>query len=163
MPHRAPLAAVGLVLLLAACPPAAAPPDTTADVAAIQQLTEREMTAFSAADINALTELVTPDAILMPPNEPAVHGLDAVRAWAEKFYQSFSVQGRYTSIETRVVGDIAYQWLEFELTVTPKAGGDPIRDVGKGVHVLQRRPDGTWRIVLDSWNSSQPLPAVPRS
>ena len=68
-----------------------------ADVEAINKLREQEMTAFSAADVNTLLNLVTNDVVGMPSNEPAFVGKDALRSWAENIYKQFTVQGKYTS------------------------------------------------------------------
>ncbi|MCI0696843.1 ester cyclase [candidate division KSB1 bacterium] len=52
-----------------------------AQVEAINKLREQELAAFSTADVNALLKLFTDDAIVMPPNESALFGQDAIRAW----------------------------------------------------------------------------------
>jgi ketosteroid isomerase-like protein len=98
---------------------------------------------------------------MMPPNEPALNGLDELRTWWTAMASQISMTGRYTSSEVTVSGDWAVDRYTAELTMTPKAGGAPMTEVIKGIHVLQKGADGSWRIVQDVWNSDTAAPATP--
>jgi uncharacterized protein (TIGR02246 family) len=154
--------AAGFVSLIAAgCAPASAPVDTSADVAAITALAEREMAAFTAADTAALEAVFAADALLMAPGEPVVRGLPAMITWTRAMHEAFTVAGEYTSSDVTVAGDLAVQRFTGRLTLTPKAGGDAMSETVKGIHVLRRQPDGSWKITQDVWNADQPPPAAP--
>lgn len=130
-----------------------------ADVEAINKLREQEITAFSAADVSTLLNIVTNDVVIMPPNEPAFTGKDALRSWAENIYKQFTVRGKHTaSTPSNIVlaGDWAFERLAFTLTMTPLAGGKPIQEVGKGIHIYRRQSDGSWKIAQDIWNTDNP-------
>jgi ketosteroid isomerase-like protein len=44
--------------------------------------------------------------------------------------------------------------------VTPKAAGaKPTTETIKGLHVLRRQTDGSWKIIQDIWNNDAPPPA----
>lgn len=156
--HAAP--ATTLVIFLAACAPAETPADTTADREAINALAEQEMQTLNAGDIEAHLATHTADAVVMPPEMPEARGHEAIRAVLEQLHGQFDVEGTYTAKQTTVVGDIAYQQLAFDMTLTPKGEGEPISDVGKGLHVLRRQPDGSWKIVVDIWNASTAPPGM---
>ena len=151
-------------LIAASCAPPAEEPEpeaeeavtTEADVEAINAVREQEIAAFTAGDIDGLLALFTDDGVVMPPNAPVAVGKEAVRSWLQDLYEQNSVQGTYTSSEVAVVGDWAFERLAFTLTLTPVAGGEPIQDVGKAVHIYQRQPDGSWKIAWDIWNSDNP-------
>jgi ketosteroid isomerase-like protein len=98
----------------------------------------------------------------MPPDEPAVHGRDAMRKWAETVFSQMTMSGRYTSSDVTVSGDLAVVRYTGEITMTPKAGGRPATEHIKGIHVMKRQPDGSWKIAQDVWNSDAP-PAPPPS
>ena len=150
--HPLPIFAL---LAAAACAPAETPPvDTTADREAIDALARQEMQALVDGDIVAHLATHAPDAVVMPPGMPAARGLDAIRGVLEEMHAQFDLDGRYTDLRTTVVGDVAYQECAFDLTLTEKVTGNVITEVGKGVHVLRKQPDGTWKIALDVWNSS---------
>jgi ketosteroid isomerase-like protein len=116
---------------------------------------------FSSGNVDSVLSAFVSDAVVMPPNEPAVNGHDNLRAWAEGMYQQFSVSGQYLSSDVTVAGDWAIQRYTYRLTLTPKAGGESMEESGKGLHVFQRQPAaaGRWLIVQDIWNSDAPPPA----
>jgi ketosteroid isomerase-like protein len=148
--------------VLAGCSPASAPApapvDTAADVQAINALSDREIAAFSGENIPEIEAIFTDDVVLMPPGEPAIEGLAAGVAWAKSMYEVFSVVGSYSSTDVTVSGDLAVQQLAGQLTMTPKAGGDSMTEEIKGIHVLRRQEDGSWKIAVDVWNTDSPPP-----
>ena len=149
-----------LILVAVACAPAETPADPAADEAALNALAERETATMTAGEFDAIPEIFAADVVTMPPNEPTIRGVDALRTWASDMHEEFSVSVRYPSIENHVHGDVAYQIWEYELSATPAAGGETMTDRGRGVHVLRRQPDGSWKIVLDIWNSTEPMPGM---
>jgi ketosteroid isomerase-like protein len=86
----------------------------------------------------------------------------ALEAWWNGMLTQATLTARYTSSEVTVSGDWAVDRYTGEITITPKAAGAaPMTETIKGVHVLQRGADGSWRIVQDVWNSDAPPPAAP--
>jgi uncharacterized protein (TIGR02246 family) len=157
--------ATRLVLFLSlAAVSCAAPPaqrDTQADVSAINAVREREIAAVNASAPDSMAAVYSADVAMMPPNEPAVNGQDALRKWLEATFGQVTINGRYTSSQVTVAGDWAIDRYTGVLTVTPKAGGAPIEERIKGIHVMHREADGTWRIAQDVWNADAPAPAAP--
>lgn len=155
MGWRLTVAVALFAFALAGCTqaPAPAPVDTSADVAAIKALSEREMAAFTEKNIPELEAVFAADALLMPPSEPIIEGLPATVAWAEALHEAFTLAGSYTSSEVTVSGDMAVQRFVGQLTMTPKAGGEPTSETIKGIHVLRRQADGSWKITQDVWNA----------
>lgn len=135
--------------------------DTRADVAAINETREREIALVATGDANRLSSVYTSDVAMMPPNEPAVHGQDAMRKWAEATFGQVTMSGRYTTSDVSVAGDWAIDRYAGVLTITPKGGGSPTEEKIKGIHIMKRQPDGTWLIAQDVWNSDAPPPASP--
>jgi ketosteroid isomerase-like protein len=119
------------------------------------------MTAFTGNDAAALGAVFAENAVIMPPGEPAKEGLAALTAWAQAIGEQYTVAGEYTSTDVIVSGDWAVQRFTGRLSMTPKAGGDMMSETIKGVHVLHRSADGTWRITQDVWNADQPPPPPP--
>jgi uncharacterized protein (TIGR02246 family) len=148
-------------MLIVGCSPPAAQDNTEADVAAINAVRDREITLVVAGNIDSLVALYTPDVAMMPPNEPAVNGQDALRTWTEAMVSQATVSGRYTSSEVTVSGDWAVDRYAGVLTATPKAGGAPMEEQIKGVHIMKRGTDGVWRIAQDVWNTDAPPPPPP--
>ncbi len=153
------LAVLVLVLAGAGCQPAAEETATTeADLEAIKQVLEEEVAAINAGDAERFLAILSADVVAMPPNEPGVRG-QQTRLWLRDFFDQFAVQLKpYSDEEFVVAGDWAFHLYWFEWTVMPKVGGEPITDQGKGVHILQRQPNGSWLLAVDTWNSDLPLP-----
>ncbi len=54
-------------------------------------------------------------------------------------------------------GDTAYEIGKYSLTIQAE-GQAAMADSGKYVVVWKRQADGTWKLHVDIWNSSMPLP-----
>lgn len=143
---------VALSMVAACAPRAAAPTDATqADTAAVNDLRQQEVTAVSTGD-TTLTYMAD-DILMMPPNEPAVVGIAAARAWFGGFARQFRASVSYPSTKVVFAGDLAVEQYTGTLTLKPVAGGQPTTEVLKGLHVYRRNAGGVWKMVQDIWNS----------
>ena len=148
-----------LVAVVACTPPAKMPVAATqADSAAINAIREQAVTAVNSGDTTFA--YMADDIVLMPPNGPTVTGIAAARSWFNEGSQQFRFSLAYTSGTMVFFGDWAIGRTAGTLTLTPVAGGPPINDVFKGMHVYRRDAGGTWKLVQDVWNSD--LPVVPQ-
>ena len=143
------LVLVPFLLMIVACGQSA--PAT--DPSVITSRSEIWETALNAGDIETLVANYTNDARVLPPNEKAASGTEAVRAAFGAMIDA-GLSGSLTSIDAAVSGDIGYNVGNYTLT----AGGEVI-DTGKYVETWQRGADGQWRISNDIWNSD--MPAAP--
>jgi ketosteroid isomerase-like protein len=48
--------------------------------------------------------------------------------------------------EVKVLGDHAFQWGSYRFSLRPRAGGETVRTSGKLMRILQRQPDGSWKM-----------------
>jgi len=127
-----------------------------ADRTAIRQAGETDMKMKNAKDWDGDLALYTEDAIELPPNQAAVQGKAAIRAWYEAFppFSNFQEQ----SLEIGGQGDLAYDRGTYSMTVTPP-GAAPIEDRGKYLTIFRKQADGSWKGVCVMFNSDLPLPA----
>ncbi|MBT8086217.1 MAG: DUF4440 domain-containing protein [Woeseia sp.] len=140
---------LGFTVLLSACGQGAPTVDTSLGSAN----SERFEDLLNAADVDGLVSLYTEDARVMPPNGSMKRGHAAVR---DEFGAMIAagITGDLTSLESKAVGDVAYNLGTYELQID----GGTI-DKGKWMETWQRGGDGTWRISNDIWNSD--MPAMP--
>jgi uncharacterized protein (TIGR02246 family) len=150
---------VGLPLL--GCSPTARSVEAEADEQAIQAVRERLMTAFTAGAVDSILAVLASDAIMMPPEEPALTGAEAIRPWLQNIAAHVSVEGRYTDAQVNVTGDWAIERYAGSLRLTPKVGGVTTEQRIKGIHIYRRQADGSWRISKDIWNANAPPPSTP--
>ncbi|MEE8586821.1 MAG: hypothetical protein V3T83_18425 [Acidobacteriota bacterium] len=65
-------------------------------------------------------------------------------------------------LEVEVAGDWAFDRGTYTITLTPKAGGEPVfEDEAKYLTITKRQPDGSWKIYRTISNSDRPLPGAP--
>jgi ketosteroid isomerase-like protein len=88
----------------------------------------------------------------MPPGEASLRGKDAVRAWVEPIWSKYSVvEISMPSEEIVVIGDWAYE-RHREMLEIYEVGGIPTKYYLKGVRILRRGEDGSWKIARYIWN-----------
>lgn len=123
---------------------------TEADMAAIEAVQDLEVVAFTSGDVT-LPHLAD-SAVIMPPGENIVVGIEAARAWAAEFFDNFTFNVLdYTDSDIVVLGDTAIETYAGTATMTPK-DGEAISATYKGVHVYERQADGSWKMSKDIWN-----------
>ena len=127
-----------------------------ADVEAINRVREAHIAALNAGDVNAWAAIFTEDGVQMPPNAPANRGRESIRVWSQAFLAPFRVEFTLSVDEVRVLGDWAFERGAYTVVMTPKAGGELVRDDGKYITIYERNPGGAWGMARDIWNSNQP-------
>lgn len=152
--------ALTIAFLTLGCKPAPAPDRGSTDqasVAAVHQVGEAYLAAVRTGDIDAALAQWADSMMVLPPNEPAFRGHAAYRAWLEAFMKQLKVvDARFTDSEVTVSGNLAIERVGFAWTLQPVAGGDPITEVGKGLHVYRRQADGAWKLTMDIWSADAP-------
>ena len=98
--------------------------------------------------------------MVLAPNEQMASGKEAIRKVISDLFAmpGFSVKWQPTKVEAARSGDLGYAWGTYELTANdPK--GNPMTDRGKYVEVWKKQADGSWKAIVDTFNSD--LPAAP--
>lgn len=124
-----------------------------ADAPSAKQAHEAYGKAINSNNAAKFMSMVTDDIVMLSPNEPAVTGKKAVRAWVAGYYEAFTARWDKRVVSFVEAGDWAFEVYSYKQTDKPKAGGDVITDTGKGLIVYHRDADGKWRVARDAWNS----------
>ena len=127
-----------------------------ADIKKIDDVTQTAVNAALARDFATWASLFLDDAVVNPPNEPAVKGRAAIRAWLEKFPPITEFKLNNEKVEGRE--DLAYLLGTYTMTITPSGAPGPVKDSGKFVTVLDRQPNGSWLCAVDMFSSDLPAP-----
>jgi ketosteroid isomerase-like protein len=125
---------------------------STDDRQKIDALSSRFVELMLAGDAEGLSQSYSPDAVLMPPNHPSVHGRGAIREFLSRFPKVTRFSARNEEVDGR--GDIAYVRGTYSMTVEPEAGVS-VEDEGKYLEVRKRGSDGSWPIALDMFSSDK--------
>jgi len=126
-------------------------PAAEAPTLAIQANTLSWNYALNSGNAEALSQLYTEGAIVLPPTDESLQTREQIRDfWDQKIKQGFSDYS-VDNIDTRIEGNIAYQagvWSASSVA----ANGRRVRIGGNILNVLERQGDGSWRARMQSWN-----------
>ena len=133
--------------------------DTRAtDEAALRQLDGEWSKAAGARDVGKTVSYYAADAMVMPPNIPALTTKEAIRGLWQSMLGTpgFSGGWKATKVEVARSGDLGYVSGSYEFT-EKDAGGKPITDKGKYLEIWKKQSDGSWKCVVDMFSSDLPL------
>ncbi len=151
---------IGAGLLLTGSGTAQQTADTDADIAQIKNLTEQLKEAYIARDWERFSGFFTDDGVWMPPNMEPLVGKEAWWSFVESWWDQSAVERMTVSHEEIVVvGDWAYERHNETQVVIPRGGGESSELYFKGVWILQRQDNGSWKIARYIWNFS-PAPTA---
>jgi ketosteroid isomerase-like protein len=108
--------------------------------------------AFAKGDSALFLAHYTPDCWIMPPNAPAVCGLDAALAFFKAAYHKFGLRnGKLITVDVfgdgvEFVTEVGF-WQSFDTN-------NKVRDNGKFLVIWKKTPDG-WKMFRDSFNSDR--------
>jgi uncharacterized protein (TIGR02246 family) len=128
--------------------------DASADEAAIRAVIERTQAMNNAGDVEGWVALFAPNAVYMPPGQPAVTTVDGLRDAGRAGFTSWTSNIAIHPEEIVMSGDWAFAHSTVTGTATPVAGGDPIRIDVKQLVVYHRQANGEWRIARLITNSN---------
>lgn len=112
--------------------------------------------AINSNDVDKVMAVLTDDIVYQAPGEPEIVGRATVREWLEAYVAGHRAHWEKTSIGFTVEGDWAFERYTYKSTDTDRQTGNVTTDVGKGVTIFRRGPDGKWRVAVDSWSSNLP-------
>jgi len=152
---KAQLAGVMLLAAMGAAPAGAA--GGKADVAAIHAVDQAWLKGFQAADGEAMGKLYDADAVLLPPNAPAVKGRDAIRAFLAGESAGAAKAGMVFSFGEKMEGGSSGNlgWSSGTYAVKDKDG--KVVETGKFLSV-NKKVNGKWLYWRDTWNADSAPP-----
>jgi ketosteroid isomerase-like protein len=122
------------------------------------------VSALNAGDANAWAACFDNDAVQMPPNQPPNVGTGRIQDWTRGFLAAFCAEFSIVPHDVELAGPgWAFERGSYEISLTPRAGGDPLRDSGKYLTIYRRAPCHPWLIAHDIWNSDHQPPSPPAS
>jgi ketosteroid isomerase-like protein len=128
------------------------------DEAALRAQTSNFFKAYNGGDAKALADGYAEDAVLMPPNAPAVKGRAAIQEYFGKELKDAQAGGVVLVLDPKTDVGVSGNtgWESGAFTVTIKGN---VVDAGKFLSV-SRKQHGKWLYYRDTWSSDRP-PAAP--
>ena len=128
--------------------------------AGAQAVDEAWRKAITANDLDRIMAVYAADAIMWLPDSPEAKGRDAIRKFYAALLHANTVTGAtFANTHYQMSGDLSVGWGDFTLSLSPKAGGNPVTMSGR-FSVIASNQDGTWVYVVDH-ASAQPPPPKP--
>ena len=122
----------------------------------IHALAEALRVAVNAADVAGILACWAPGGVLLPPHHPAVQGHAAIAEYFRRIFADRRLTFTFNESTITIIGEAAIERLTYSSLVTHRTSGQTAEDVGKGLHVYARQPNGEWKLVQDIWNSDWP-------
>lgn len=136
--------------------------DWEAEREALRQADAEYSRLVTEKNVEGWVALYTSDATMYPPNEAAVSGIDNVRKFGSQFTALPGFAATFHPLQVKVSsgGDLGYTLNHAVITVTGP-DGKPVTEQIRDFHVWRKQADGSWKVVIDIWNSEQPAAPAP--
>jgi len=122
--------------------------------AEIRNTLTQSASAFSRGDVETILGSYAPDAVVLPPNSPAVQGLVAIRQLWESLLAGGYRNAEFELDEIEHWGDVALAIGRYKVRISNKSGATD-EDHGKYVGHWRRMPDGHFRVTVSMWYSDR--------
>ena len=134
--------------------------DTAAMTASLDSLNKAFIAAVAARDTNAVAAMYSDDAHVLPANMPRADGRDAIRAMWAGMLKTPGLVLNLTASQPMFTeaGDMIIDIGGYAMKMTDKKG-KPMEDIGKYVTIF-KKVDGSWKIVVDTFNSDKAAPGM---
>lgn len=151
--HRI-IVVVCTIAFACARPPAV---DTVGALLALRQADSAYTRAGAAKDRAAFVGLYAPDAIMYPPAEASVTGLDAIGKFVDTFLKDSAFAAVFTpvAVDVSTDGTMGYTLNAADLSYTGPQG-KPVTEHIRDLHVWRKQADGSWKLLIDIWNAQPP-------
>lgn len=130
------------------------------DVLRIDALHRADMEASRRGDYRALRELLSDDAAVLPPGGRMLRGREALDASFKRMAAAAPttevLEYRFEWHEVRVCGDYAFEWGYIVGRERSLETGGETSERYHVMRVLQRQPDGDWKVHRTIWNAAAP-------
>lgn len=120
-----------------------------ADEQAIRDLHSRWIAAVNAGDLSGLLRMMAEDVVFVGPGQAPFGQEGFIRGFSGAHEQSL-VNCVSELQEVMVSGQLAYARAEDSLSITPRAGGEPMRFAGHRLTVYRSHSDGHWLLARDA-------------
>ncbi len=134
------------------------PADTRAkDEAAIRKADEDWAKAAQTKELAAWMAYYTGDAVVLPPNDTIAATKDDIgKAIGQLLIlPGLKIGWHAAKVEAARSGELGYAHGSYDIAFDAP-NGDQITDRGKYVEIWKKQPDGSWKCIVDTWNSDLP-------
>ena len=135
--------------------------DVTSLKKAIDDYTAASTSAMMSGDPNKSISFYDDSAVVLAPNFEVVRGRDAIMKWNSSMAQTGMkfVDVSFTTTDYYASGNVGYNYGEYAMTMSAPSMPE-MKDKGKYVDIWRQQQDGSWKIRVETWNTSMPMPST---
>ena len=126
------------------------------DMEMIDELHRADVRASKARDYQALRSLMSDDAVVLPPGGHMIRGREALdksfSAMSDAAVSTEVLDYRFDWHEVQVIGDFAFEWGYILGSERNHDTGTTTTEKYHVMRILQRQPNGTWKVHRTIWN-----------
>ena len=130
--------------------------DVERELAAIEELHQRDLAASKAGDFETLRALVSDEAVMMPPGGDFVRGRAAIDAGMSRMVEAMAAVEVLDYVldfeEVQVFGEYAFEWGVIRGRMRKRDGGEVGESAYKVMRILRRQAGGEWKVHRSIWN-----------
>lgn len=129
--------------------------DREAEARELMELSRRWSATVASGDMEAALDYWADDAVMLPPDLPALSGKAAIREYVmgAANLPGFKISWEPVSAHVSDSGDMAYL-IERNVTEMDGDDGEKIVIHGKVVTIWRKDSNGEWKNVVDAWNAA---------
>ncbi|HEX9649119.1 MAG TPA: nuclear transport factor 2 family protein [Cyclobacteriaceae bacterium] len=116
------------------------------ELKAIRAQREKWIEAVNNGDIDAISEIMSDDAVWMPASIPALNGKKAILDWIKPSIDNFDHQFSISHQDLKGAGNWVVEHADFSHSLTPKDGGETTEFPGSYIVIWRWEKDNVWRI-----------------
>ncbi len=146
-----------LAILMVALTGCAKKADVAAERDALMKADADWSTAMGSKNVDEFMKYFAADGVLMMPNMPALNGAEAIQSTMSQMMSSINVSWTATNADVAASGDLGYTTGTYQASMT-MPDGTTHPDNGKYATVWKKQADGSWKVVVDIFNSDVPMP-----
>ena len=132
--------------------------ETESDLVSLRLAANTYHQAASVKDRAAVVALYDENALMVPPNADLVEKLEGVQGYRFGFLETPGVELQFEILRAEIStsGDIGWTLSIGDITIN-NPEGPPGRDIIRDFHIWKKQTDGSWKVVVDMWNSELPI------
>jgi ketosteroid isomerase-like protein len=113
--------------------------------------------AYSAKDVEKSVAFFDEQGSMLPSNAPVLNGKDAITKSLASAFKApdYTLTWHANKVGVASSGELGYTSGTYEF-ISKEASGKTVSDKGKYLTVWKKQPDGSWKVLLDIYNSDLP-------
>jgi ketosteroid isomerase-like protein len=129
---------------------------TSADIEAIHGMRAIHEAEVLAADWEAMMASLSPDVVVMPPNQAEITGREPLLAYLKTYPPITEFEQTFEEVDG--CGDLAYVRGRYSMAMQSAGSAELVPDTGRWIWILRKNPEGRWVVARDIiFSSDQPL------